>query len=128
MNDELQKQLAEMLAKLTSTVENSASWMAGQIPPLVQEKILFGRISETLLLLLLAVVCCVLFVLCRRCVLRLIDSKYDDEMGWILGTALTGGGAVLSLGAFGLQLNTTVMVWFAPRLYVVEWLASLVHK
>lgn len=52
MNDELQKQLAQLLAKLMEYTDDAAKFAGNQIPPLVQEKIIFGRAWETTLCLL----------------------------------------------------------------------------
>jgi hypothetical protein len=52
MNEELQKQLAEMLAALMRVAQDGSAWAQGQIPMLVQEKILYGRVSMTAWMLL----------------------------------------------------------------------------
>jgi hypothetical protein len=52
VNDELQKQLAALLAKLSDYAGDATKFAADQIPPLVQEKIVYGRVSETLSLVI----------------------------------------------------------------------------
>lgn len=128
MNEELQKQLAALLAGLLHVAGDAAKFAGDQIPPLVQEKIIFGRVDETLQLVLVVAVCIVSIVLCTRCVRRLIAGKFDDEFGWVFGTVGTGAVALFTLFASAMQLEMVLMVWFAPRLYIVEWLKGMVTK
>lgn len=129
MNDQLQKQLADMLASLTQVTKDGAGWVGNQIPPLVHEKILFGRVNEPAQLILVVVFFYVMFRCAKACYKKIReDESYNDPTGWILGMAGSiGGMLILSIG-FCFQLETTLMVWFAPRLYIVEWLKSMVTK
>jgi magnesium-transporting ATPase (P-type) len=123
MNADLQKQLTDLLTALSSTVTHTAEWAGQQIPPLIQEKILFGRIWETVLgvLLFASVAVAVTIVL----------YAWNDSNDWdedarcfvvIVGTI----GFVAFTTATIIQLQSIMLVWFAPRLYIIEWLHSMV--
>jgi len=124
MNPDLQKQLAEMLAKLTDATQNAAIWVGGQVPPLIHEKIVLGRAEMTgfiILALVCALIASMLFVSSFRHGWFTTDNGFARFMG---GCALT----VFTLGLFGSNIHEFLMVWFAPRLYIVEWLKSMVTK
>lgn len=122
MNEQLQKQLAEMLSKLTAVAQDAGKFAADQIPPLVQEKIAFGRISETIQLVIVVVLVAAMFRIARRCFRA---AAAEDSDGYMVGGALAAFGTIVfALGA-AFQINTTLMVWMAPRLYIVEWLREM---
>lgn len=128
MDQELQKQLVAVLAKLMDVAQQGATWTAGQIPPLIQEKIIYGRIEHTL-----GVVVCAFFIYCTYHAAgrsyRLAKESDDlggEEIAGILGVIGSVVGFLIAV-AYGLShLNWALMAWFAPRLFIVEWLSSLI--
>ena len=120
MNEDLQKQLAEMLAKLAGAAEQGMAFAGDQIPPLVAEKILLGRVTSTVWLLVGAVLLYIGIGFTRR-LWSWAHEEIDDEavLVAILGTAASlapGSATMLVAGEIALK------AWFAPRLYIVEWL------
>lgn len=113
-----------MLAKLTDATTNAAVWAQAQAGPLVQEKIAFGRAQSTA-----AIGLSVIFMLAA--IVLLIRASRREWMD-------TGSGfAHLIIGAVSGMVGVIVcsvwteeflLVWFAPRLYIVEWLKSMVTK
>lgn len=127
MNDALQQQLADLLAKLSAVAQDSAAWAAQQIPPLVQEKIAFGRAWETSAFVIIVLALAPLGYWTWRGWRRAYRDDFDFDTTFPMSLAsipFLG----LSLGAL-VQLHDVMLVWFAPRLYIVEWLMDLVpHK
>ena len=124
MNPELQKQLAEMLAKLTE----AGTWAGEQIPPLVQEKILFGRVIEPLWMFVSIALMYGGYRAGRACQ-KIAVEAYDSDgkefagvMGVIGSVVVIVGGAVI----FFSSIEPTIMAWLAPRLYILEWLKGMV--
>jgi hypothetical protein len=128
VNPELQKQLADMLAKLTDATTNAATWASGQLPSLVQEKILYGRIEETVGLLLFTSLCVYMARACQRAVNEAKEANTGDEIVAGFRSGITGFAAVVSFFFAIYQCDAAVMAWVAPRLYIVEWLKSMVTK
>lgn len=121
MNPDLQKQLAEMLAKLTDVAGDATAFAKAQIPPLVQEKIAFGRVWESALLAaLLAALVLVLHIAGRAW----RENWTGDGFGGVMLYALAAG---ICIGVIG-QAHECLLAWIAPRLYIVEWLTSMVTK
>lgn len=138
MNEELQKQLAALLASLMNVASDGAKWAGSQIPPLVQEKILYGRISHTAWAVLFAVVAWqaarVTAMFYRQACADRADraSKGFDPHIWPDrpgGLPSIGCGALVFIASClaVLNLNDALLAWFAPRLYIVEWLRTLIN-
>jgi len=124
VDPELQKQLAELLRALLANAQDAATWAKAEIPLLVQEKIAFGRAWETTGLVLFLVGVGGLALAWRKWNAHQFDDD-DDKVG--VAVALTFASIVM--GTFtGSQLHDTLLVWFAPRLYILEWLIGMVKK
>jgi len=126
MSPELQKQLADLLGKLSDATTSGAAWAAAQAGPLVHEKIVYGRVAETVQL---ALALGGLFVFVRLtcfCVAVLRKGEYHDEVGYVLGGLATAIGAVVMAVFAVAQIQAVCLAWLAPRLYVVEWLRDFI--
>jgi hypothetical protein len=130
VNDALKQQLLTMLQGLAEAAKTGTSWVTGQIPPLVYEKIAFGRAWESVLFLLFVSAAIALYTLSTKTwgiVWNYTPKRYsDDAVGWGFAAFFCSAGFILCTIAAMIQLREVVLVWFAPRLYIVEWLLSLV--
>ena len=125
MNEELQKQLTDLLVTLSSSVQRGAEWVGEQVPPLVQEKILLGRIEETTWFVGGLIVAVVLVYKGARFWKRSFELTDEYDAPVCVVPFLAFGAALL---AATVNLHSFVLVWFAPRLYIVEWLADLMRR
>lgn len=131
MNDELKKQLAAMLAQLSTAAQEGAAWTANQIPPLVREKILYGRISNTMWCLLGVIGVILSYRICKRS-----WPEDDDDRRYDMWIKRKGAGMCITcfiVGALSLCFvlfagDEALEAWFAPRLYIVEWLSGLLGR
>jgi hypothetical protein len=120
MNEQLQKELAAWLSKLREAADTGGSFVLDQAPAIVQEKIAYGRATETLwcvvgvLLLLLA------YWFSKRA-MRWFDEMEGNPFGFIGAGVFAFFGVILTL----IHVDAALKVWFAPRLYVIEWLSEL---
>jgi len=123
LSEDLQKQLAAFLQSLLEATGDVKQFAADQIPPLVQEKIMLGRVEEVIWLLASSLLMYVGY--------RLIKfgnaEHWDDSSCFIAGV---GGVLAFVVGPFLwlYSLHYVIEAWFAPRLYIVEWLQSMVTK
>lgn len=128
MDPKLSEQLQQTLAALLANAQDAAAWTKGQVPQLVQEKLLFGRVNEAVQIVL-CVACLYWSVkVFRICIAKLNAEDMDEPLGWVLGIGASGLATVVLIVSGCQQVQSCLMVWFAPRLYIVEWLMSQVHK
>lgn len=126
MNEQLQKQLADLLAKLVAVAQDAGNFAANQIPPLVQEKIRIGRIEVVGSLVVDLFIAYVAVQLLRWCASLDFDI---DRHGGVIPASIGGGAlAILALAFTVMDCHIALLVWFAPRLYIVEWLKDMVAK
>lgn len=135
MNDQLQAQIAEYLKAILATAKDGAAFVADQAPLVVQEKIAYGRAYETTFIVLFMLGIVVGGTLAVRAARRLpayeaLSYHEKDGQCFAIFPPLIGGGAMALWGVmgFGMNIGTTLQVWFAPRLYILEWALSLVKK
>ncbi len=125
MNEELQKQLAELLASLMNVAKDGAQWAKGEIPLLVQEKIALGRFEESIYFFAPAIGACVLaWLLVKK--IGPLEIKAEPDIPPLFSMIFGGIATVMLVVGAGAGFHDFAMVWFAPRLYIVEWLTSLV--
>jgi hypothetical protein len=117
MNEQLQNEIAAWLQQLRS----GADFVIEQAPLVVQEKVLYGRIEAAGLVVGGIVTLCAGIWLLRRA--ERWFSRDDNPFGYVGGITGTAGGAVWVL----FSVIEGSKPWFAPRLYVAEWLAGLLR-
>jgi hypothetical protein len=127
MTPELQKALAELLAKMMTYADDAVGFAKDQIPPLIQEKIAYGRAWETSVFVVGFISCFILWRFAMRTWRWEKGGGTNDENRG-LPTVLVSIVSVVASMATLSQLNSMLLVWFAPRLYIVEWLKSMVVK
>lgn len=123
MNEQLQKELAAWLAKLRETADAGASFAMEQAPLIVQEKVLYGRIAESLMFASAVLVLIALATVSWKSYQHANeDNDFPREM-----IAIFAGVGAFGAGIYAAeQLRAVVQVWVAPRIYIIEWLSGLV--
>jgi hypothetical protein len=122
MKPELEKELAEFLELLADAARKGGEFALSQAPLVVQEKLLYGRVTATigvLALLVFIAACAYAF----RWGLR-YEGKGGDDTGGLtcmlsLGLGLIAAGVLVPVTFHAIQ------VWFTPRLYIMEWIAGM---
>jgi uncharacterized membrane protein YjdF len=120
MNEQLQKELAAWLGQLRNAADASASFAIEQAPLIIQEKVAYGRALHTALAVLFVVTLVVGIV----ALYKASKSNLDDA-GAVATSAVCGMGLFIFLCTGDMWFPQLFQVWFAPRLYVIEWLAGL---
>lgn len=132
MNPDLQKALADFLSTLTTSAQTAIGVVGEQIPPILKERILLGRIEESIEIIF--ALCCLIAIwplikLTQTYWVKADEAVYDQDDIFVFMGGICGGGAavcfLLSMVFIFGRFHNFVAVWFAPRLYVVEWLLSL---
>jgi hypothetical protein len=124
-NSQLTDQAAKLLEDLRTLLEKGGQFVLEQAPPLAKEIVAYGRIESLAEILIFGTV--TLF-----CV-RWFFTKYED---WKENSrSLDFPAAPLAAGMVGLQscglttfaISCAFKAWLAPRLYLLEYVGSLLH-
>lgn len=149
MNEETKDALNDFIVRLIEKADKGTDLATEQIPLLCQDIILFGRVCSTgwaifgFLLMCLGV--CLLFQSMKLYeTYRALDLEYeglhiihpdrnklfskkeDAFMALLLGATGTILSGFPGLIVFGENLSDAIKVWFAPRLYLLEYLKDFV--
>lgn len=143
MKDELQGKLVEILSGIQGATSKASDFALSQLPDIVQSYVLYGRVSSLLAIavgLLLIAVGIWLVVKGWRTEAeskkqkRADDEKnpgryhstfdYEQGFGWFMASIvpLTFGVIV-----FIASINNAMLVWFAPKVWLLKALASLIR-
>jgi hypothetical protein len=125
VNEQLQQQLAEYLKAIATTAEKGAGFVIEQAPLVVQEKIAYGRVVETATLVAALAGAVALYRFTRWSWTQAVADDFDNPLYFLGGIVGAVGVTVAAIGSVG-QFNAVAMVWFAPRLYILEWALSLI--
>jgi hypothetical protein len=127
VNEELQKQLAGYLESIASAAKSSGAFVLEQAPLVVQEKIAYGRVWETFLLVVVAIAAVIFLRMLVWGVISLRASSYHDDGPSIAATVCGGIGSFFGCIGTLAQADAAIKVWFAPRLYIIEWVMGLMN-
>lgn len=127
MNEQLQGKLVEILSGIQEGVRQAGSFAMEQLPDIAQQYVVYGRMSATAHLAifgLLAVAALYVFLV------KGLFSKAIDAYGyWKDGrivASLGGGGISLLFGGIAVaQVDNFLLVWFAPKVWLLKELAGL---
>jgi hypothetical protein len=124
MNNE---QLQRVLKSFADSVEGGTEFVLTQAPEVLQQLILWKRIESVIFSIILLSLVAWLSRVCKRNVANSgkTESIYDTD--WPIGiAAFTGGCAGLAFIVWCANLSSMLQVWFAPKVYILEYLRSFV--
>ena len=128
MNEELQSKLVEVLTGISEGVAQAKDFAVEQLPDVAQQYIMFGMVWETtaFVVLILLLLPSLSLMWSGLKLMTSENSDYSDEnRGFTF--LLLGGIASLCLGFLAIvQLKAVLLVWFAPKLYLLQGIAGLV--
>ena len=118
----LETKLVEILGAISDGVAQAKDFAVEQLPDIAQQYILFGRAWETIVL---AISVAAVVGLVYGTVKIAKSQNIDDSEQWVMAL-MVGGAAFLSLLIAIDRLKDFLLVWFAPKLYLIQGLAQLV--
>jgi len=128
-------QLHRALEMLLDGMEKTQDFAVEQIPLVVQELIVWKRFwftSQTAAFLVLGILSIWLFKAASRWCSQeekeaREESRKKDLDGYVAAGLLGIGGTIVALIGFCISVYWASMVWFAPRVYILECLTSMVR-
>ena len=120
MKEELQGKLVEILTSIQTAAGKASDFAMEQLPDIAQSYVAYGRFWS-LFMVIACTAACVTFIVVGVRVGKKLD-KWDAGVQWIpIGPVafLSGVGALVSI-------KSAALVWFAPKVWLLKELASLV--
>lgn len=126
MNDQLQKALADLLAKANQGIDAGASFLQAQLPDVIQQLLWWKAVSS--------IVCSIAGVVLLGAVgfiwWRILRAKLPDMDDFILdGMVPCFMGALVSIPFVGIGIAAISLDWLqiliAPKVYLIEHAAHL---
>lgn len=132
----LQQQLLDradsIMDSIATTVNKASTFAAEQVPDIALQYVAFGRASISAYVAISVIVFCIAFWLCIRVGIMNSRGYPADGYSWDdrrIGATLFGGGmGVISIIAFFINLNNFIMVWVAPKIWLINEIARLVKR
>lgn len=135
MNEELNKVLIDAIQKTQSGIGEAVDFAVAQAPDVIQQ-LLMWHFVNSLINCALGIVCFVIIFLFVRFVQKYPqpDSFESNNLVWwdkgelhpVTGIFGGLGVCILGLAGFILMNLTWLKIWIAPKLYLIEYAASLV--
>lgn len=125
MKEELNTKLVEILTSIQTAAGKASDFALEQLPDIAQSYVLYGRVfSLVTVLLCLAVLLALVWLF--RVTYRATSEGDADEIVWV-PVGLGGVVVVVIVMFFLLEgLQSTFLVWFAPKVWLLKELASLI--
>lgn len=126
MNDQMKQELLAWLTSVRQLAEQGKDFVLQQAPMVVQEKITWGRATETLWAVAAFLVFAVSVYLAMKAWRWVFSIPADEQDGHAVAGIFASIPAVCLFFVFMSQLETALQVWLAPRLYIIDWVVGLV--
>lgn len=110
MDEQLKQQLAEFMSKMLAAAEQGATWASGQVPLVIQEKLLFSFWSS-----MAAIVVGVICIVVALVTLKKVMAADESPLIVLNLFGIIGGSLLVIVNA-----QRALKIVLAPRLYIVE--------
>lgn len=128
MKDELQMKLVEVLAAIQSTAGRAGDFAMEQLPEIAQSYVMYGRVYNTVAVLVFALAPIVIAWALARLWRATENDLIDGDHPLVIMSVLCGGtGALISAAVACSHLSSLLLVWFAPKVWLLKEIAILVR-
>lgn len=118
MKDELQLKLVEILTSIQTAAGKASDFAMDQLPDIAQSYIAYGRASLTLYVVSCAIALVVIWYNAIKYTKS--DDCYDGGAVFYIASLAS----IIPGGVFIHNLSPMLMVWFAPKVWLLKELAS----
>jgi hypothetical protein len=121
MNKELESKLVEVISSISDSVTQVKDFAVEQLPDVAQQYILFGMVWEAIAL--------AIFLILSACSIKIviwgIKNNAISDTG-ICAILFGGIGSIIFSLLSIAQIQQVLLVFLAPKLYLIQGLANLV--
>lgn len=120
MNEQAQKILVDLLQKASNGIDSAVSFSQAQIPDVIQQLLMWNAVSSAGIQIIcaLAIAACI-YLMCFAW------NKGDDADVVLAALVFTGIGSIVCIVIIFNNFDW-LKIWLAPKLYLIEYAASLV--
>jgi hypothetical protein len=127
MKEELQLKLVEILTQLQDAVKTGADFAIEQLPDIVQQYIIFGRVFNTVTAVFGIGLLIGSYYLFRAALKEVKKDLYHQQDGVIIGGWLGGGTcSFVGVALIFANIKNLILVWFAPKIWLLFEISRLI--
>ena len=123
MSDKLENAVAELLIKVASGAESAGEFILSELPDVVQQLLAWEVFVSLLWFAVTASISVYLFVIFKKS--RKSANEDDNNIDAMFASGFSFGGLVLFSLAAVINLQNAAKIWIAPKLFILEYAASL---
>ncbi len=129
MENDLKAKLAEILTGIADNVGQLKDFAVEQLPDVAQQYIEYGRVLETTVFL---IVCALNIVAIKICIWGAKEIRTKGKNGdyceplEVMSLLLGGFASLFLITILLCQIKPFFMVWFAPKIYLLQGISSLI--
>lgn len=126
MQEQLLGQASSILSSISETVSKATDLAAAQLPDIATQYVAYGRVSATLMVILGVIgLSLVGWILCSVCFANKYKMRETEARAFVGFLACFFIG-IPSLVMFAGNINRMVMVWVAPKVWLIKEIVELV--
>lgn len=127
MQEEIFRRIDGIFSAIASTVERAGQFAAEQLPDVALQYVAFGRAYSTMVIVLSVLIPTLFWYFTARFVKTCESTSVDKEAvsAWIVVSIMATGFCML---AFFINIKEFLMVWFAPKVWLIMEIAELARK
>lgn len=127
MKEELQGKMVEILTSIQAAAGKASDFALNQLPDIAQSYVVYGRISSIVGLLLGAS----LMIAAGVGVWWIVAKNKNNDSEDLFALNLFGGVGVICVATpgliiFGSNLDSALLVWLAPKVWLLKELAHMI--
>lgn len=125
MKEELQTKMVEILSSIQTAAGKASDFALEQLPDIAQSYVAYGRASVTLSIIMSVALLFAVAWLFKWTHHKVSKEDYDAVIWFPTGLAGSIAAMFLTINLF-IDSKTAMLVWFAPKVWLLKELASLI--
>lgn len=129
MNEELNKQLLEILKSTTETIGNAKGFILGEVPDVVYQLLSWYGVYSIILGILGVIVLTTSLIYLRKMFKSYSDKTWAYDRGDLSGYGLSTLVVSSTTSAVGvimiINIMTALKIWIAPKIWLIEYTTTL---
>lgn len=118
----LNSEASKLLEDLRLLLEKGNQFVLEEAPPLAKEIVTYGRVVHILWIIIALMIAFSVYKLAPK--VKEAWKDLDNVFMGVGGLIYCGGGTIVSVVMILCNVESAVKVWFAPRLYLLDYVLS----